>query len=585
MRKSISKAPMDEYLNLSGRELRDTNLEFLIDEYPNLEVLNISNNYISNEGAKIIASSNTIRDLYISNNKIGNLGAKFLAQNKSIKLLQLEDNNVGDEGARYLAQNNTIETLILRRNRLTSVGIQSFVNNKSIKALQLGYNPQIDDEAAKVLARNTTLKSLELNGGNIGPAGAKALARNNTLRGMWLNKNNVGDAGALAFSRNNFLNTLHLGRNGITDAGAKQLAKNNSVTYLDLGYNEIGNEGVVALAKNKTLKFLNIVGNIFNDDAIRAFLNNRTLIQLHYVMNSFESRIYYEIQNHIDENKYYYEHAAGIIHKKGTYKRKDIPEPIESTEWMGICRNPGIQRMDDLKNIARQVGIKPNGKTKRELCAELALHFESLQSTKPHKSGCHNEDDILGDPFDEMNPKLYQSYEFETRGGKVKYCFSLADLAGLAPDFKDPFTREPLPRHIVDWYYKNKDLHQVHELKTTKRGTRRDQAMFITDILDKQERRLAPGRFEFIPDTTKYFQVAPLLADKLVIDEYRRVLKNQELIQDLGFQRKFIVGESIDEYYTTILDTLKETRENYFDNLETLKWVYVEVMNDVYNSM
>jgi len=182
-----------------------------------------------------------------------------------------------------------------------------------------------------------------------------------------------------------------------------------------------------------------------------------------------------------------------------------------------------------------------------------------------------------------MNTRLYTSYKFKTRDGKKKYCFSLADLAGLAPDFINPFTRKKLPPHIIDWYNKNKHLHAVHELKPTKRGSRREQAMYIADILDKKERRLGPGRAEFILNTTKYFQVAPLLADKPTIDEYRRVIRNQDLIQDLDFQHKFKVGESIDDYYSSILDTLKWTRENRFDDLEALKWLYVEVMNKVYN--
>jgi len=289
-----------------------------------------------------------------------------------------------------------------------------------------------------------------------------------------------------------------------------------------------------------------------------------------------------QVMDQIYKNRKRHEKALKVVKKRGTFKLKALPEPVESTEWMDICRELGTRRMDELKNIARQVGIGPKRKTKRELCIELARHFESLQPTKPHKSDCHNESDILGEPFDEMNPRLYQSYEFETRGGKVKYCFSLADLAGLAPGFKDPFTRKRLPQYIIEWYHQNKNLHQVHELKPTKRGTRREQAMYISDILDKQERRLGPGRFEFIPNTTKYFQVAPLLADKPVIDGYRRVIRNQELIKNLRFQSKFKVGDSIDDYYSSILDTLKWTRENRFDDLEALKWLYIEIMNQLY---
>jgi len=521
--------------------------------------LELDSNYAGPEGARAFALNKTLTTLNFNKNNVGNEGAQALARNDTLKDLSLENNNVGDAGAEAFAENKTLQKLNLYSNNIGHAGAKALAGNTTLTTLILDFN-NVGDTGAQALAKNTTLKTLLLGYNKIGNAGAEALAKNTTLAYLNLDGNTIGDTGAKALAGNTTLAYLNLDDNIVGDVGAEALAKNTTLEKLYLSLNEIGNVGAKALAKNTTLLWL--------------WINDSKKIISDTVLN--------QLLTQISNNRRRYEQALQTLEKRGTYRRKDIPEPEESTEWMEICRELGNRRMDELKKIARQVGIKPNGKTKRKLCVELARHFESLQPTEPHKSGCYNEYDILGDPFDEMNPRLYQSYEFQTHDGKQKYCFSLADLAGLAPDFKDPFTRKRLPQHIIDWYHAHRDLYQVHELKPTKRGTRREQAIYIADILDKQERRLGGGRFQFIPDTTKYFQVAPLLADKPVIDEYRRVIRNQELIQDLGFQQKFKVGDPIDDYDASLLDTLKWTRENRFDDLETLKWLYIEVMNKTY---
>ncbi len=96
-----------------------------------------------------------------------------------------------------------------------------------------------------MLERNKTLKTLHLDGNNIGTDGARLLAaaleRNSTVTGLYLGDNHVGPDGArhlaAALERNTTLTSLHLRFNNIGEAGAAALraALETNCTLEELG--------------------------------------------------------------------------------------------------------------------------------------------------------------------------------------------------------------------------------------------------------------------------------------------------------------------------------------------------------------
>jgi len=88
------------------------------------------------------------------------------------------------------------------------------------------------------------------------------------------------------------------------------------------------------------------------------------------------------------------------------------------------------------------------------------------------------------------------------------------------------------------------------------------------------------GKIIVVPGSTKYFDVGRLLVDQYMVDEYRRILIKDKLIKYFGLQKNFHVGKPINEYYDGILKSLKTVQQNNFDELEILKWVFIDVMID-----
>ncbi|EFC44532.1 predicted protein [Naegleria gruberi] len=170
--------------------------------------IDLRGNRISSAAAYLssVFASNRIQILNLQNNLIDEEGAKVIAfelmNNTSLKVLNLQHNKIGDKGASHiakmLASNITLQELDLGSNRISVEGASSLV---------------------------TGLKS------------------NKSLLKLNLRSNIMGDPGAYMFSKcltqnSNFLEELYLGFNGFTIDGAVALSNmlktNNRLKKFDI---------------------------------------------------------------------------------------------------------------------------------------------------------------------------------------------------------------------------------------------------------------------------------------------------------------------------------------------------------------
>jgi len=148
-----------------------------------------------------------------------------------------------------------------------------------LEVLGLGWNEVTlsDGKLANAIAKNTTLKELNLYNNNISQEGVRHLANalkvNNTLKILMLHNNNIGDEGAEYIANmlavNKSLQKITLNGNNISDEGARSLATsfvvNTGIQRMWLNYNNITDAGaeklVDALEFNHNIKHLEIYGN------------------------------------------------------------------------------------------------------------------------------------------------------------------------------------------------------------------------------------------------------------------------------------------------------------------------------------
>ena len=306
-----------EYYNLRKAEL-DQIGDVLATE-PNLKVLKLTNNTISDTGAMALAESiahNTSLDtLDLILNQIEEEGVKALfcglQSNISIKTLNLYRNPISDIPEVWKAlRSSTLTHIYLYNNKIADAGAmalaESITHNTSLETLYLNWN-QIGKEGGIALfdaLKNTSIRKLNLSENNLWDVTniGKTLANNQTLKELDLSKNKLGDEDAVeiaaGLAHNISLETLDLSRNHIVKEGWNAifdaLKSNTSIRKLNLLENNLWNAINIgqALANNQTLKELDLSHNKLGDedaaDIAAGLAHNISLKTLNLSWNKIE---------------------------------------------------------------------------------------------------------------------------------------------------------------------------------------------------------------------------------------------------------------------------------------------------------
>lgn len=153
---------------------------------------------------------------------------------------------------------------------------------------------------AEALAKNKSLRTLDVSANNIGQNSAVRIANvlkdNVTLRSLDFSHNKIGPQGVQAFAElikhNQSLRRLNVSGCQIDSENtvvlANAVAENKSLSCFDISKNGAGSKGAqafaVVLEKNNTLTSLNLIDNKFNENnealIIKALKNNTALTAL-----------------------------------------------------------------------------------------------------------------------------------------------------------------------------------------------------------------------------------------------------------------------------------------------------------------
>jgi Ran GTPase-activating protein (RanGAP) involved in mRNA processing and transport len=203
--------------------------------------------------------------------------------------LHLTDRDVYDlVGA--LAKNTSIKSLDLSQNGIGNPGAIALAGNETLRFLNLGGNENIDDDGAVALAGSTTLISLDLRLTGVRNFGVSALAKSQSLIYLNLEGNQIRDEAFCDLAESKTIRFLDLKDNKIRNAGAVALSKNPSLTVLNLRGNYIGNQGAMALALNKTLESLDLSKNEIGTEGFWALAKNETLRALKFDSKDYETQ-------------------------------------------------------------------------------------------------------------------------------------------------------------------------------------------------------------------------------------------------------------------------------------------------------
>ena len=279
-----------------------------------IDILNISNNNISQDGFKKIVEllsdeKCTLAKLNISNNHIGDEGCTILSQgiskNNSLIALNLSSNNILNTGIISLAKslksetgNNTIKKLNLSENKIENAGLIEFCTilkeeNKH-RFTKIDFNENnITDRAiidfGELIQKHPSLLKLNISNISTEENITTFLTSCNNLyqlkkinfSNLNLTKNNSESFNnILLFNKNiqfiNLINNKNFGSDGIIGI-SQGIEHNPKLLSINLSHCNIGDEGVISLSnalfKNLDIKEIFLLDNKIGEKGIRSIVD------------------------------------------------------------------------------------------------------------------------------------------------------------------------------------------------------------------------------------------------------------------------------------------------------------------------
>ncbi len=285
---------------LPGIDLESVEILAASPNFKELEKLDLSNSSIFYKGIKaIVALPNfpKLKKLILRDAKI--LGLKSLANSPNLPNLQsldLYNNYIDSDSLRVLASSPNYQKLLslnLGCNEFDDEDIKILAASKNFLKLQrldLSFN-KIGVEGSKAFGASDNypnLLDLNLSGNRLGSQGAKAIAESkmlSKLQKLKLYKNNIGNEGISSIANSvNLLNlqVLDLRDNAMGVEGIKDLTSKNwpKLHSLELSHNNIGNEGFNIIAETNNLPMLqklNLKKCEINSQALRILETLKTI--------------------------------------------------------------------------------------------------------------------------------------------------------------------------------------------------------------------------------------------------------------------------------------------------------------------
>ncbi|KAG4378107.1 hypothetical protein GLYMA_18G273000v4 [Glycine max] len=282
-------------LSLRGNRLNTSSFhvfETLSSKLRNLEVLNISNNYLTNDILPSLGGFTSLKELNLAGIQLDSdlhiQGLCSLLRN--LEVLDLSNNNYNHIDIGYaLSRLSSLKSLNLGYNQLTSRSIFNISKLSSLEILDLSYNNFNHINIGSALSGLSSLKSLNLGYNQLTSRSIFNISKLSSLEILDLFYNNFNDTDiGFALSGLSSLKSLNLGYNQLTSSSIFRLSGLISLEILDLRFNNISDFAVHQdWSKLKKIEELDLSGNEFEGPLPSSFVNMTSLRELEISHNHF----------------------------------------------------------------------------------------------------------------------------------------------------------------------------------------------------------------------------------------------------------------------------------------------------------
>lgn len=236
-----------------------------------LQILNLGHNQISSVDPDSFRNSHQLTRLHLSFNRLSTLPMDVFKPLSNLEELHLDHNNleaIGDalNGLPKLHLPN-LTTLSLADNRIAVVGPQDLLGLPKLAKLNLNYN-HLTQLEPDVFDKNPNLNEVELEG-NLLTAIPK-FGNQTRLQKLNLGNNSIAQMNEDSFEHLNWFGTLLLNNNEIQELTSDSIGNIFWIDHLDLSHNKIRRVDHQFLSMPHYIKELKLNHNLLTYDALNA---------------------------------------------------------------------------------------------------------------------------------------------------------------------------------------------------------------------------------------------------------------------------------------------------------------------------
>lgn len=135
----LAKNTAITYLNISGSEISNRGFAQLVKNNKTIKTLSVNDNYIGIEGLEALQFNGVLEEINMASQtpQLDSGCVDYFMDKKSLTALNLSRNFIDDEGIKKLATHPSLKKLNLSKNLLSIASVSAFANNTVLESLDL----------------------------------------------------------------------------------------------------------------------------------------------------------------------------------------------------------------------------------------------------------------------------------------------------------------------------------------------------------------------------------------------------------------------------------------------------------------
>lgn len=271
-------------IDLSFNQFAAFNNSGLFKKNPNVRVLKINNNMISELKLKVVSVLQFLERFEVQNNRIRKVTGGILSKAANLVYADFSNNHITKVATKAFANNEMLKELYLNNNMITVVNKKLLESQRNLVTLRLDFNKIVNinksamkklDSVKTILLNNNqiagltdsqfkglrSLEKINLDHNLIKTVGKDVFTNCDNLKYVFMRYNKINNLNGATFTNNPLLKIAFMSHNDLDEIEENLLSGHPDLKRLDLGDNKLSTVGNVLSGSQEKLENFYLYNN------------------------------------------------------------------------------------------------------------------------------------------------------------------------------------------------------------------------------------------------------------------------------------------------------------------------------------